>query len=162
MTNKHVESTLTTGELWQFSLQYYNVSEVKEACLTLQNHYRGNVNLLLLLKWLDEQQLSFGDDAWAHLHTSLQRSDALLHDYRYLRRQMKHHVINCLYRDALQFELTLEKQQQADLVAALLQTPLQRTDQSALVYNYCQRLSCPNLYRIFSQPCHRAIKQSEA
>ncbi|WP_080263733.1 TIGR02444 family protein, partial [Vibrio parahaemolyticus] len=53
MTNKHAEYTLTLEHLWQFSLQFYGVREVKEACLSLQNNYHGNVNLLLLLRWLD-------------------------------------------------------------------------------------------------------------
>ncbi|CAE6882144.1 hypothetical protein ACOMICROBIO_NCLOACGD_00348 [Vibrio sp. B1ASS3] len=57
MTNEHAEYTLTLEHLWQFSLQFYGVREVKEACLSLQNNYHGNVNLLLLLRWLDEQQV---------------------------------------------------------------------------------------------------------
>ena len=58
MSLEHVTISLTLERLWQFSLQYYSVREVKDACLSLQNNFHGNVNLLLLLKWLDEQQVS--------------------------------------------------------------------------------------------------------
>ena len=37
MSNQHAEYTLTLEHLWQFSLQFYGVREVKEACLSLQN-----------------------------------------------------------------------------------------------------------------------------
>ena len=57
MSPKHVDISLTLERLWQFSLQYYSMRGVKDACLNLQNHFKGNVNLLLLLKWLDEQQV---------------------------------------------------------------------------------------------------------
>ncbi|MCF9378299.1 TIGR02444 family protein, partial [Vibrio parahaemolyticus] len=64
MSDEHAKPRLTLERLWQFSLQYYSVREVKEACLRLQNSHHGNVNLLLLLKWLDEQQLTFAETDW--------------------------------------------------------------------------------------------------
>ncbi|GAK85768.1 hypothetical protein JCM19238_3358 [Vibrio ponticus] len=64
MSHERVYLSLTLERLWQFSLQYYSVREVKEACLTLQNHHHGNVNLLLLLKWLDEQGATIAPQDW--------------------------------------------------------------------------------------------------
>ena len=116
MSSKHVAISLTLERLWQFSLQYYSVREVKEACLHLQNHFKGNVNLLLLLKWLDEQQVCFQEQDWHKVEECLGRSEALLHSYRELRRKLKLHLPDTLYRESLQFELQLEKQQQSDLV----------------------------------------------
>ena len=86
MSNQHAEYTLTLEHLWQFSLQFYGVREVKEACLSLQNNYHGNVNLLLLLRWLDEQQLIFQEKDWPLVQSCLGRSETLLHSFRDLRR----------------------------------------------------------------------------
>jgi len=36
MSNQHAELSLTIEHLWQFSLQYYGVREVKEACLSFR------------------------------------------------------------------------------------------------------------------------------
>ncbi|MEF1307271.1 TIGR02444 family protein, partial [Vibrio owensii] len=92
MTNEHAEYTLTLEHLWQFSLQFYGVREVKEACLSLQNNYHGNVNLLLLLRWLDEQQVIFQEQDWHLVQGCLGRSETLLHSYRELRRHLKAQV----------------------------------------------------------------------
>ena len=89
MNSKHVSVSLTLERLWQFSLQYYGVREVKDACLNLQNQFKGNVNLLLLLKWLDEQQVCFLDEDWHKVEQCLGRSETLLHSYRDLRRKLK-------------------------------------------------------------------------
>lgn len=37
---------------WRFSLSVYQDEEVKEACLSFQEHQKANVNLLLLCCWL--------------------------------------------------------------------------------------------------------------
>ncbi|MDF5533887.1 TIGR02444 family protein, partial [Vibrio parahaemolyticus] len=108
MSNQHAEYTLTLEHLWQFSLQFYGVREVKEACLSLQNNYHGNVNLLLLLRWLDEQQLIFQEKDWPLVQDCLGRSETLLHSFRDLRRHLKSQVNDALYRETLQFELQLE------------------------------------------------------
>ena len=125
MSSKHVSVSLTLERLWQFSLQYYSVKDVKDACLNLQNQFKGNVNLLLLLKWLDEQQAAFLDEDWHKVEECLGRSETLLNSYRDLRRKLKSHVPDTLYRESLQFELQLEKQQQSDLVDCINSIELQ-------------------------------------
>jgi len=42
---------LTTGEFWDFSVRAYGSSDVPEACLTLQNQYGVDVNMLLFSVW---------------------------------------------------------------------------------------------------------------
>ncbi|EGR2184906.1 TIGR02444 family protein [Vibrio parahaemolyticus] len=152
MTNKHAEYTLTLEHLWQFSLQFYGVREVKEACLSLQNNYHGNVNLLLLLRWLDEQQLIFQEKDWHLVQSCLGRSETLLHSFRDLRRHLKSQVNDALYRESLQFELQLEKQQQADLVDCINSLTLIKNDGAPLTLRYCRQLGGEHLQQAFAIP----------
>ncbi|WP_159739655.1 TIGR02444 family protein [Vibrio atypicus] len=152
MSLKHVEISLTLERLWQFSLQYYSVREVKDACLNLQNHCKGNVNLLLLLKWLDEQQVCFHEQDWHRVEECLGRSETLLLSYRELRRKLKLHVSDTLYRESLQFELQLEKQQQADLVDCINSIELEINHAEPLTLRYCRQLGGEHLYSAFAEP----------
>ncbi|AIW12831.1 TIGR02444 family protein [Vibrio europaeus] len=152
MSSKHVAISLTLERLWQFSLQYYSVREVKEACLHLQNHFKGNVNLLLLLKWLDEQQVCFQEQDWHKVEECLGRSEALLHSYRELRRKLKLHLPDTLYRESLQFELQLEKQQQSDLVDCINSIELTVNHAEPLTLRYCRQLGGEQLYEAFAEP----------
>jgi len=152
MTREHASSNLTFEHLWQFSLQYYGVREVKEACLNLQNHYHGNVNLLLLLKCLDEQALRFNAEDWHHVQSCLGRTEKLLHQFRDIRRQLKHSVVDSLYREALEFELSLEKQQQSDLVDCINALTLSPQQGEALVLGYCRQLGAEHLGLVFAKP----------
>ncbi len=152
MTNKHAEYPLTLEHLWQFSLQFYGVREVKEACLSLQNNYHGNVNLLLLLRWLDEQQLIFQEKDWHLVQSCLGRSETLLHSFRDLRRHLKSQVNDALYRETLQFELQLEKQQQSDLVDCINSLSLIKNDGDPLTLRYCRQLGDEHLQQAFAIP----------
>ncbi|MBW3697372.1 TIGR02444 family protein [Vibrio sp. T187] len=159
MSLEHAQISLTLERLWQFSLQYYSVREVKDACLSLQNNHNGNVNLLLLLKWLDEQQVSFHEEDWHKVQECLGRSEALLHSYRELRKRLKHHVVDSLYREALQFELQLEKQQQSDLVDCINSLPLIINHHEPLTLRYCRLLGGEDLYESFAEPASKIANQ---
>ncbi|MCW8334379.1 TIGR02444 family protein [Vibrio sp. SCSIO 43135] len=159
MTIEHVRISLTLERLWQFSLQYYSVREVKEACLQLQNQFHGNVNLLLLLKWLDEQQVSFRDEDWHKVEECLGRSEALLHSFRELRRKAKVHLPDTLYRESLQFELQLEKQQQSDLVDCMNSLQLTNNQSEPLTLRYCRQLGGEHLFQAFSEPAPTQVNQ---
>lgn len=64
----------TAVRLWDFSLAHYRNPEVERVCLTLQERWGANVNILLWLHWLEmnnipvgEQQLTAAQnriDAW--------------------------------------------------------------------------------------------------
>lgn len=143
--------SLTLERLWQFSLQYYSVREVKEACLNLQNKFHGNVNLLLLLKWLDEHQLTFYDEDWPRVQHCLLRSETLLQQYREMRKKLKAHLPTGVYRESLEFELLLEKQQQSDLVECINDLTLHPNQGIPLVLAYCQHLNAEHLYEVFAR-----------
>lgn len=150
MSNEH--APLTLEYLWQFSLQYYGVREVKEACLAIQNHYHGNVNLLLALKWLDEQHCHFSVEDWHLIQGCLGRTEQLLHHFRHLRRQLKNNINDSLYREALEFELSLEKQQQSDLVDCINARHITTNTGPLLVTKYCQQLGADHLSNVFAKP----------
>ncbi|MFB9137206.1 TIGR02444 family protein [Vibrio olivae] len=152
MSDEQVRVSLTLERLWQFSLQYYSVREVKEACLKLQNQFNGNVNLLMLLKWLDVQHITIHDQQWLQLEACLGRSETLLHSYRELRKKLKSHLPDTLYRESLQFELQLERQQQSDLVDCINQLGLTTNHGDSLTLRYCRQLGGEHLYTAFCTP----------
>ena len=52
-----------TTPFWRFSLQFYRLSDVADACVALQDDYGVDVNLLLFLLWrADEGRLLSGDE----------------------------------------------------------------------------------------------------
>ena len=142
------QKTLLTGEVfWSFSLSHYKKQGVQSAALTLQDQYQGNVNLALLLLWLDSLNIQFPSLHIAHLEDSLITTDDLLASYRPLRKQIKQTADMSLYQQALQFELQLEKQQQADLIDTVLRIELIQANQhGSLLQTYCCSLNADSLY----------------
>lgn len=147
---KPASFSLTLERLWQFSLQYYSVRGVKEACLAVQNKHHGNVNLLLLLKWLDEQHLAFQENDWHKVQQCILRSENLLQQYREIRKKAKSYLPGSLYRESLEFELLLEKQQQSDLVDCINSLNIADNQSESLIQNYCRQLNAEHLYEHFS------------
>jgi uncharacterized protein (TIGR02444 family) len=141
--------SLTTEQLWQFSVKYYDVKGVKEACLSLQNQFKGNVNTLLLLTYLDQHQLSVNSDELEKLINVTERTDTLITDYRTLRKSLKEHIPDALYRNSLKFELKLEQRQQADLVNIFNTLTPFKSQQNNLVSTYCHRLKASHLLASF-------------
>lgn len=146
MDKSHVSFSLTSEQLWQFSLQHYALKEVKEACLALQNNYGGNVNLLLLLKYLDQQHVIPSEPGWQQLLSCIEPSERLLGSYRELRKSLKSHLPDTLYREALQFELELEKQQQQDLISCINQSLFTLANGESLTERYCREHHATHLY----------------
>lgn len=157
MNPERVTVSLTLERLWQFSLQYYSTRGVKDACLNLQNQFKGNVNLLLLLKWLDEQQVCFSAQDWPKVEACLARSESLLHGYREIRRKLKAQVSDALYREALQFELQLERQQQSDLVDCINRIELTHNLGEPLTLRYCRQLGAEHLQLAFAAPMDHIV-----
>ncbi|OCH04088.1 TIGR02444 family protein [Aliivibrio fischeri] len=146
--NEHQLASITQEAFWCFSLSHYKKGGVKQAALALQDTYFGNVNLALLLIWLNSLNLSFSVSDLPLLEAALHKSDTLLHSYRKLRKQIKSTQNKALYQEALQFELQIEKQQQSDLITALIRIPLViKTDnnQISLLTHYCRSLQADTL-----------------
>ena len=142
------QKALLTGEaFWSFSLSHYKKQGVQSAALTFQDKYQGNVNLALMLIWLDSLAIQFPTSHLNELIHSLYTTDRLLTSYRTLRKQIKQTGELPLYQQALQFELQLEKQQQTDLIDTVLRIELMQENQhGSLLQTYCSSLNADSLY----------------
>lgn len=133
---------------WQFSLGHYARAGVRAACLSLQDNYRGNINLALLLHWLDDLHYHIPEHCIPTLEAALSDTDRLLGQYRVMRRQLKSQLDSNGYQSLLQFELEIEKQQQQALIARInhrcdLSLPVQTAPGN--LQRYCHRLGATAL-----------------
>lgn len=106
--------------LWKDCDSYYHQHQA--LCLSLQDEYQVNVNLLLLAIWLDTQDYLLNLQDWTQLQDeTYQWEDRVLLPYRKLRKLSK----NCLaieeYQQMLDVELMLERKSQALILHKLKQ-----------------------------------------
>ncbi|CZF84602.1 hypothetical protein GCE9029_04507 [Grimontia celer] len=135
----------TADGLWQFCLHHYGQQEVKHACLKLQDQFKGNVNLALLLAWLEDTGFSLSASSLAQLRQSLVQSETLLTRYRLMRRDLKPQLSRGAYQKMLNYELTLEKFQQQELLTCVNQQTWQENASSSLEM-YCSQLDADAHY----------------
>jgi uncharacterized protein (TIGR02444 family) len=103
-------------KFWDFSLEIYAAPGVKEACLEAQDRYGADVNLLLLLLWLDGTGLRLsGDGMKALLAVSSDWQQNSLAPHRVRRRAAKGTEA---YTSLLAEELALEREAQRALLKA--------------------------------------------
>lgn len=78
------------SDFWNYSIQVYQIPEVEQACLKLQNSFQADVNLLLYCCWAGEnkvqltmdniQQLIITAQPWQNIIQPLRDSRRLLKD----------------------------------------------------------------------------------
>lgn len=111
-----------TETLWEFSLRYYQLASIEEACLHAQNTCSGNVLLILWNKWLDQQKCHI--DATYHKELSdriVQQCDMTLAPLRLARKSLQDvTVLNQVQKaqqkhSILEVELMIEKEMLAYL-----------------------------------------------
>ncbi len=118
-------SKLTADTFWQFACNVYSKNGVQPLLLELQDEQQKNVNLCLLLLFLDSLKLHLTQEQFAALDSVAALSDAqLLNPHRLTRKNLKtHHAHRSDYaairKQLLDTELALEKLQQGLLLAAL-------------------------------------------
>lgn len=114
-------------QLWQFSLKLYPA--IKPLCLDWQDRLGANVNLLLLLCYLEQQQLSFSASALAQLSALLEHfSNQFTQPLRQLR------------RSASQSPLLAAQQQQLKQHLLSAELELERLEQQLLL-QHCPQLT---------------------
>ncbi|GGF62663.1 TIGR02444 family protein [Alteromonas lipolytica] len=106
---------LTPALFWQHSLAVYAKPGVASACLTLQDDYQVNVNLLLFYQWCYCNQVRVRPSLNNALNTVISQTDAAIQAHREVRRKAKG---TSNYEQLKQDELSLEAAQQAALVEA--------------------------------------------
>ena len=134
---------LDPSRFWQFAIDHYRRPGVEHACLVLQDQYHGNVNLALLLHWLDTQSLALSTQEISVLLAALSASEPSLQAHRTQRRQLKPSLSKKLYRSLLDEELQLEQEQQQSLIDALSPMALSTTRHPRNLSNYCRLLAFP-------------------
>ena len=109
---------LTESKLWQLSFALYQQPGIEPMCLRAQHEQGAEVNLLLLLALCQAQGMLVDYKPLRYAAAPLQPA---LQQWRLLRRALKGKVDAERYAELLSHELTLERQLQQKLVAALPQ-----------------------------------------
>lgn len=78
--------------LWDFSLQLYQQPGVEPLCLSLQDGWGGDVNILLWLRWLEQEGLAINDTRLrlAQAYIAPWRSE-IVEPLRRMRQHIKRH-----------------------------------------------------------------------
>lgn len=100
-------------QFWGWAATRYG--QAPERWLAIQQA-GGNVNLALLLAWCDEAGVTA--PPLAPLEQAIAPLEAILREFRALRRRLKPGLADEDYRALLAHELALEREQQARLLAA--------------------------------------------
>tara|TARA_B110000211_G_scaffold198054_1_gene227788 strand:+ start:246 stop:668 length:423 start_codon:yes stop_codon:yes gene_type:complete len=113
---------LNSDRFWQFACTLYAKPGQQQTLLALQNQQGKNVNLCLLLLYLDSLKLSINADQLSTLIESIDEFDTqALNPLRSARSYLKEHQHTIsdyaiIRKELLSAELKLEKQQQQMLV----------------------------------------------
>jgi uncharacterized protein (TIGR02444 family) len=116
---------LCKEKFWHFACQFYALSEQKNALLSFQNKQGKNINLCLLLYYLDSLKLQINDAQLKILQHSIYEFDLqVLQPLRNTRHYLKQNQNNIteytkIRKQLLSTELMLEKQQQHILIETL-------------------------------------------
>lgn len=107
---------MADNPLWEYSLEVYGRPGVQQACLTLQDEFGADINLLLFAAWVAAQGAMITPGQWHTLH---ELSDTFQQQYlqplRNLRRKLKSVAPDAAYEGAKALELELERWQQGAL-----------------------------------------------
>jgi uncharacterized protein (TIGR02444 family) len=133
---------LQTDRLWQFSLDYYSKSAHSSALLTLQDSYGANVNLCLLLIYLQMHNLPIDVSQIDALHSEVsffnKTYTSPLRQTRSLFKLSLQELPNypALKAHLLNAELELEKHEQQILINVYNKAKQQNTDAKLALHYY--------------------------
>lgn len=108
--------------LWRFSLTYYSKPNVADACLFLQDQYRVDVNVLLLILWLAAADKLLSEDEIIKIDGQIKEwRDSVVAPLRAVRRSVPKSTMQSSrmeFRASLKLlELHAERIEQDDLFA---------------------------------------------
>ncbi|CAM4264570.1 TIGR02444 family protein [Pseudoalteromonas byunsanensis] len=122
---------LSEQAFWNFSCQLYRQGGAQNTLLMLQNERQKNINLCLLLLYLEKLQLQIREvDVTRLIQLCLQLDAQLLAPHRAIRSELKQRYVRHphyqkLREQLLQSELQLERFQQTELLTLTQQLVLQ-------------------------------------
>ncbi len=119
-SRKLTTEEIFTPELWHACEAHYSSHEA--LCLSLQEDYHLNVNLLLLACELDRQSIGLPAEQWQQLiRDAASWDERLIGPYRRLRQLAKASLSDNEYRQMLDVELMMERKVQTLLLHRLNQ-----------------------------------------
>ncbi|KAF7785378.1 hypothetical protein PRUB_a4942 [Pseudoalteromonas rubra] len=143
---------LDAADFWTFACAHYARAGMQDALLALQDNEHKNINLILLLMYLDARDLSLNVTQVQALHGLCDTFDrTVLHPQRQIRRILKqqhqhYKAYDELRQHMLNAELAQEKYQQAMLIDYLNQQAPQQNPHPDNLAHYLtptQRLTIP-------------------
>ena len=97
---EHAQSTpvprmkFPDNPFWNYSCQLFQITEVADACLFLQNHFHADVNILLYGCWAGENRIALdNDDIQKLILASEPWQTAIIKPLRAARKLMKNQII---------------------------------------------------------------------
>lgn len=82
------------SDFWDFSISFYANADVESTCLTLQDQYNLNVNLILFCYWLAEnKQEPLEKKQWSQLLSAAQPWEEIIKPLRQSRKMINHSSI---------------------------------------------------------------------
>ncbi|WP_462170688.1 TIGR02444 family protein [Pseudoalteromonas xiamenensis] len=148
-----MNSPICATAFWHFSCDLYALSGVQDALLCAQNQDAKNVNILLLLRYLETLHLQLEQQQLDTLKQCTQEFDRLfLAPHRLIRANFKatyslHPTYSTVRKSLLNSELLLEKLQQTLLIQQLEQTKLQTNPMANNLALYTDSLTLIALLR---------------
>ena len=129
----------TADGLWHFCLHHSSNPEVQQACIALQEEFGGNINLVMFLAWIEHAGYSLDLEAVMNLKSFIHESDGLIRRYRLMRRDLKSQLQSASYNKTLNFEISLEKFQQYEIIRCANDQAWTKTASSSVML-YCELL----------------------
>jgi len=77
------------SNFWNFSINFYQLPDIKQSCLALQDNYQLNVNLILFCHWLAlNKQHTLSQSQWQTLVIAAQPWEEIIQTLRMSRRMI--------------------------------------------------------------------------
>jgi len=77
------------SNFWNFSINFYQISDIEKSCLALQDNYQLNVNLILFCHWLAlNKQQALSQSQWQILVAAAQPWEDIIQTLRKSRRMI--------------------------------------------------------------------------
>lgn len=116
-----MQSTVTTGSFWEFSLAYYSQADHQRILLCLQDEFDLNVNLILALLYFESINLPISLEQYHALRVAIEPVNKTTKHIRSQRRAIKIKEQGCdkddqRYQSLLAKELESEKNEQATII----------------------------------------------
>jgi len=80
------------SDFWNYSLQIYQIPQVEQACLSLQNTFAADINLILYCCWAGENKVSLSLSNIQQLITAAQPWQKVIQPLRESRQLLKNEV----------------------------------------------------------------------